>query len=121
MAILDRVLRAGEGKKVKALAAILPDINALAAQMSAMSEAELRGKTAEFKSRIERGETLEDLLIESFAVVREAATRVISCPLCLRISMVFLAEVFIKLRPMIIWHNVTPNGWDRFIVGLVCR
>ncbi len=77
MAILDRVLRAGEGKKVKALAAILPDINALAAQMSAMSEAELRGKTAEFKSRIERGETLEDLLIESFAVVREAATRVI--------------------------------------------
>ena len=43
MAILDRILRAGEGKKVKALADILPDINALAAQMSAMSEAELRG------------------------------------------------------------------------------
>ena len=77
MAILDRVLRAGEGKKVKALADILPDINALAAQMSAMSEAELRGKTGEFKSRLDRGETLEDLLIESFAVVREAATRVI--------------------------------------------
>jgi preprotein translocase subunit SecA len=77
MAILDRVLRAGEGKKVKALAEIVPDINALAAQMSAMSEAELRGKTGEFKSRLDRGETLEDLLIESFAVVREAATRVI--------------------------------------------
>ena len=77
MAILHRVLRAGEGKKVKALADILPDINALAAQMSAMSEAELRGKTGEFKSRLDRGETLEDLLIESFAVVREAATRVI--------------------------------------------
>ena len=45
--------------------------------MSAMSEAELRGKTGEFKSRLDRGETLEDLLIESFAVVREAATRVI--------------------------------------------
>ncbi|MEN9648628.1 MAG: preprotein translocase SecA subunit, partial [Actinomycetota bacterium] len=59
------------------LADILPDINALAAQMSAMSEAELRGKTGEFKSRLDRGETLEDLLIESFAVVREAATRVI--------------------------------------------
>ena len=77
MAILDRVLRAGEGKKVKALADILPDINAFAAQMSAMSEAELRGKTSEFKSRLDRGETLDDLLIESFAVVREAATRVI--------------------------------------------
>ncbi len=77
MAILDRILRAGDGKKVKALADIVPDINALAAQMSAMSEAELRGKTGEFKSRLDRGETLEDLLIESFAVVREAATRVI--------------------------------------------
>ena len=77
MAILDRILRAGDGKKVKALADIVPDINAFAAQMSAMSEAELRGKTGEFKSRLDRGETLEDLLIESFAVVREAATRVI--------------------------------------------
>ena len=77
MAILDRILRAGDGKKVKALADIVPDINAYAAQMSAMSDAELRGKTGEFKSRLDRGETLEDLLIESFAVVREAATRVI--------------------------------------------
>jgi preprotein translocase subunit SecA len=42
-----------------------------------MSDADLRGKTGEFKSRLDRGETLEDLLIESFAVVREAATRVI--------------------------------------------
>ncbi len=77
MAILDRILRAGDGKKVKALADIVPDINAYAAQMLAMSDAELRGKTGEFKSRLDRGETLEDLLIESFAVVREAATRVI--------------------------------------------
>ena len=63
MAILDRILRAGDGKKVKALADIVPDINAYAAQMSAMSDAELRGKTGEFKSRLDRGETLEDLLI----------------------------------------------------------
>ncbi len=77
MAILDRVLRAGEGKKVKALAAILPEINAFAGEFSALNDAALRGKTAEFKSRIERGETLDDLLIEAFAVVREAATRVI--------------------------------------------
>ncbi|MDA3016663.1 MAG: preprotein translocase subunit SecA [Actinomycetota bacterium] len=77
MAILDRVLRAGEGKKVKALAAILPDINALSSDFAALSDANLRGKTGEFKSRIERGETLDDLLVEAFAVVREAATRVI--------------------------------------------
>ena len=77
MAILDRVLRAGEGKKVKALGAILPEINALSAEFAALSDAALRAKTAEFKSRVERGETLDDLLIEAFATVREAATRVI--------------------------------------------
>ena len=77
MAILDRVLRAGEGKKVKALGAILPEINALSAEFAALSDAALRAKTAEFKSRVERGETLDDLLIEVFATVREAATRVI--------------------------------------------
>ena len=77
MAILDRVLRAGEGKKVKALAAILPEINALSTEFAALNDAALRGKTTEFKSRLERGEMLDDLLIEAFAVVREAATRVI--------------------------------------------
>ena len=75
MAILDRVLRAGEGKKVKALGAILPEINALSAEFAALSDAALRAKTAEFKSRVARGETLDDLLIEAFATVREAATR----------------------------------------------
>ncbi len=77
MAILDRVLRAGEGKKVKALGAILPEINALSTEFAALSDDSLRAKTAEFKSRVERGETLDDLLIEAFATVREAASRVI--------------------------------------------
>ncbi len=77
MAILDRVLRAGEGKRVKALHGLLPDINAQAAAMSALSDDALKGKTAEFISRIERGEDLNDLLVEAFAVVREAASRVI--------------------------------------------
>src|SRR3954452_461027 len=77
MGILDRILRAGEGKKLKALEGLVPDINARAAEMSALSDDALRAKTAEFRGRIERGETLEDLLIESFAVVREAADRVI--------------------------------------------
>ena len=77
MGILDRILRAGEGKKLKALEGLVPDINAQSAAMSALSDDALRAKTAEFRGRIERGETLDDLLIESFAVMREAATRVI--------------------------------------------
>ena len=77
MGILDRILRAGEGKKLKALEGLVPDINAHGQAMSALSDDALRGKTAEFRSRIERGETLDDLLVEAFAAMREAATRVI--------------------------------------------
>jgi preprotein translocase subunit SecA len=77
MSILDRILRAGEGKKIKALQAIVPDINALEASMRNLSDDELRGKTAEFRQRLDNGATLDDLLVESFAVIREAADRVI--------------------------------------------
>ncbi|NBO80797.1 MAG: preprotein translocase subunit SecA, partial [Actinobacteria bacterium] len=77
MAVLDRILRAGEGKKVKALAAIVPEINALEASMVALSDDALRAKTGEFRSRLERGEDLNDLMVEAFAVVREASKRVI--------------------------------------------
>jgi preprotein translocase subunit SecA len=77
MAVLDRILRAGEGKKVKALAAIVPEINALEPSIIALSDDALRAKTGEFKARIAQGEDLDDLLIEAFAVVREAAKRVI--------------------------------------------
>ncbi|NBS27999.1 MAG: preprotein translocase subunit SecA, partial [Actinobacteria bacterium] len=77
MALLDRILRAGEGKKVKALAGIVPEVNALEAQMAALDDAALQAKTAEFRSRLERGEDLDDLMIEAFAVVREASRRVI--------------------------------------------
>ena len=77
MALLDRVLRAGEGKKVKALAAVVPEVNALESEMKALTDDALRAKTAEFRSRIERGEDVDDLMVEAFAVVREAAGRVI--------------------------------------------
>ncbi len=77
MGILDRILRAGEGKKLKALEGLVPDINARSAEMAALSDDALRGKTAEFRGRLERGETLDDLLVEAFAVTREAARRVI--------------------------------------------
>ena len=77
MGILDRVLRAGEGKKVKALEGLVPDVNALESAMTALSDEALRGKTGEFRSRLERGESLDDLLIEAFAVTREAARRVL--------------------------------------------
>jgi preprotein translocase subunit SecA len=77
MGILDRILRAGEGKKLKALHALVPDINALEPEMQALSDDALKAKTPEFRQRIDNGEDVDDLLIESFAVMREAASRVI--------------------------------------------
>jgi preprotein translocase subunit SecA len=77
MGILDRILRAGEGKKLKALEGMVPDINALEPAMSKLSDDELRAKTPEFRQRLDRGEDLDDLAVEAFAVVREAASRVI--------------------------------------------
>jgi preprotein translocase subunit SecA len=77
MGILDRILRAGEGKKLKALEGMVPDINALEPSMSKLSDDELRHMTPEFRQRLERGEDLDDIAIEAFAVVREAASRVI--------------------------------------------
>jgi preprotein translocase subunit SecA len=77
MSLFRRILRAGEGRKLKALAALVPEINALEPEMEALSDAALRAKTGEFRGRLERGEPLDDLLIEAFAVVREAAKRTI--------------------------------------------
>ncbi|HET9732559.1 MAG TPA: preprotein translocase subunit SecA [Acidimicrobiales bacterium] len=77
MSILDKVLRAGEGKKLRRLQALVPLVNELEPEMEALSDAELQHKTVEFRERLDQGETLDDLLIEAYAVVREAARRVI--------------------------------------------
>ncbi|HQU00659.1 MAG TPA: preprotein translocase subunit SecA, partial [Acidimicrobiales bacterium] len=77
MSVFSKILRAGEGKRVRQLAELVGPINELADEMAALSDAQLRAKTDEFKERIANGETLDDLLIEAFAVVREGATRVL--------------------------------------------
>jgi preprotein translocase subunit SecA len=77
MSVLTKVLRAGEGKKVRRLAELVPLVNALEPEMEARSDEELRALTDVFRERIEHGESLEDLLVESFALVREAAWRVL--------------------------------------------
>ncbi len=77
MSIFTRVLRSGEGRKLKALEALVPDINALESEFEALSDDALRAKTGEFRGRLDQGEAVDDLLIESFATIREAAKRVL--------------------------------------------
>ncbi len=77
MSVITKILRSGEGTKVKRLRDIVPLINALEPEMQKCSDQELRSYTDKFRNRLEAGETLDDLLVEAFAVVREAAFRVI--------------------------------------------
>ena len=75
MSVLDKVLRAGEGKILRRLQSIANQVNALETHFTGMSDDELKSMTAEFRNRLSEGETLDDLMPEAFAVVREAARR----------------------------------------------
>src|ERR1700734_3618882 len=77
MSIFTKILRAGEGKKVRALQALVPDVNALEVEFEALSDEALAHKTVEFRERLANGEDLNDLLVEAFAVTREGAKRTI--------------------------------------------
>ena len=82
MSVFTKMLRAGEGKKVKALRDIVPDINALEPEMEALSDDALKHKTVEFRERLANAgdnvdEAMNDLLVEAFATIREGAKRTI--------------------------------------------
>ncbi len=76
-AILDKILRIGEGKILRQLEGISQAVNAIEDDFVAMSDAELRGMTDEFRERLAKGESIDDLMPEAFATVREAGRRVL--------------------------------------------
>ncbi len=75
--MLNKLLRLGEGRLVKRLDGIASQVESLSDEMEALSDDELRAKTDEFKKRLEGDESLDHLLVEAFAVAREAAWRVL--------------------------------------------
>ena len=77
MSLIDKVLRIGEGKILRQLEAIAKAVNAIEDDFVAMSDEELRALTVEYRERLEQGETLDDIMPEAFATVREAAKRVL--------------------------------------------
>src|SRR3984957_7058273 len=77
MSVFSKILRAGEGKKVRALQALVPDINELEHATKALSDEALAHRTVQFRERLDRGEDINDLLVEAFATMREAAWRTI--------------------------------------------
>ena len=77
MGLFEKIFGTHSEKELKKIAPIVDAIEALDEKMQALSDEELRAKTQEFKDRVAAGETLDDILVEAFAVVREAAFRVL--------------------------------------------
>jgi preprotein translocase subunit SecA len=77
MSLFQKILHAGEGRKLKLLQSIVPEVAAFEPEMQARSDEELRALTGIFRQRLEQGEDLDDLLPEAFATVREAGVRVL--------------------------------------------
>jgi preprotein translocase subunit SecA len=77
MSIFGKILRIGEGKSLKSLQGLVDCVNGREVETKALSDAELRAKTDEFRARLADGETLDDIECEAFAVVRETAWRVL--------------------------------------------
>ena len=77
MSFFSKVLRAGEGRTLKELQQLAEAVNALEPEVERLSDDQLRAKTGEFRERLANGSSLDDLQVEAFAVVREAAKRVL--------------------------------------------
>jgi preprotein translocase subunit SecA len=77
VSIFDKVLRAGEGKILKKLNRIADQVDSIEEDFAALSDAELRAMTDEFKQRFEDGESLDAMMAEAFATAREASKRVL--------------------------------------------
>ncbi|MBQ6409271.1 MAG: preprotein translocase subunit SecA [Butyrivibrio sp.] len=77
MSILDKIIGTHSERELKRIRSTVDSIEAMQPQMQALSDEELKAKTAEFKKRLSEGETLDDIMPEAYAVVREAGKRVL--------------------------------------------
>ncbi|MCI1636020.1 preprotein translocase subunit SecA [Bifidobacterium sp.] len=75
VAILDKVLRIGEGHQLRKLQGVATAVNALEDDIKAMSDEELKAQTPKFRKRIDKGESLDSIMPEAFATVREVSRR----------------------------------------------
>ena len=145
MGMVNKIFGTHSDREIKRINKLVDQIEALDESMQKLSDDELKGKTEEFKKRLENGETLDDLLVEAFAVVREAASRVLNMK-HYRVQLIGgiilhqgrIAEMktgegktLVSTLPAYLnalegkgvhivtvndyWQNVMLNGWDRFM------
>ena len=145
MKIAEKLFGTHSDRELKIVNPIVDKIEAMRDSMMALSDEELRDKTKEYKKRLEEGETLDDLLPEAFATVREAARRVLGME-HYRVQLMggvvlhqgriaemktgegktlvstlpaylnaLEGKVYTSLPSMIIWQNVMLSGWEKFM------
>ena len=122
MGIIQKLFGTHSEHELKRIYPIVDKIEALRPSMQALTDEQLRAKTDEFKKRLADGETLDDILPEAFATVREAAKRAIGMEhlyqLFRHTLMRWRARVFMLLLSMITSLRVMQSGWDRFTASL---
>ncbi len=109
LSFLTHIFGSRNERLLKQYRKIVAQINALEPSLEKLSDDALRGKTDEFKSRVAHGETLDALLPEAYAVVREASKRVMKCAtLMCRCLVVFLCitEKFLKCAQVRVRHSL---------------
>ena len=137
MNLIEKMFGTHSEREVKRLMPLVDKIDALRPQMQALTDEQLADKTKEFKERFANGETLDDLLVEAYAVVREAAVRVLGMEhyrvqllggLVLHQGRIaemrtgegktlvatLRAKESASSQSTIIWQSVMPMRWDRF-------
>ena len=134
MGIIEKIFGTHSENELKRIYPIVDRIDALGPEMEALSDEELRGKTREFKKRLEDGETLDDILPEAYAVVREGASRALGmrhyrvqliggiilhqgriAEMKTGEGMPLREKASISSPSTTTWRNVTPSGWERYM------
>ena len=76
MSLFEKMFGTHSEREIKRIMPLVDKIEALRPEMQAMTDEQLKARTAEFKERLANGETLDDILVDAYATVREAAVRV---------------------------------------------
>ena len=102
MGLFDKVFGSHSDKELKRISKTVDKIEALDESMQKLSDEELRHKTVEFKERLANGETLDDLLPEAYATVREASSRAIGLK---HYRVQLIGGIDLRLQPEILFRS----------------
>jgi len=115
--MLTKIFGSKNQREIKKLSKVVDRINGFETGIQALSDEELKAKTVEFRQRFENGESLEKMLPEAFAVVREAGIRALNMR---HFDVQMIGGMVLFHGKMNIWHDVMRAGCSLCMNFLVC-